>query len=68
MKRLSILMLVLPVLAIASCSSDPDVWRGQAGGAMIGGLAGGVITDSWGGAAVGAAMGGLVGGEIARNR
>lgn len=68
MKRSFIFALVLPVLAIPACSSDPDVWRGQAGGAVIGGAAGGLITDSWGGAAVGAAVGGLVGGEVARNR
>lgn len=68
MKRLLLLALILPWLAAPSCSSDPDVWRGQAGGAMIGGVAGGLITDSWGGAAVGAAVGGLVGGEVAKNR
>ncbi len=68
MKLISILALVLPFLALPSCSSDPDIWRGQAGGAAIGGLAGGLITDSWGGAAVGAAVGGLVGGEVAKNR
>ena len=68
MKRSIILVLILPLLAFPSCSSDPDVWRGQAGGAMIGGVAGGLITDSWGGAAVGAAVGGLVGGEVAKNR
>ena len=68
MKRLVILALVVPFLAFPSCASDPDVWRGQAGGAMIGGVAGGLISDSWGGAAVGAALGGLVGGEVAKNR
>lgn len=68
MKRLTILAIVVPFLALPSCSSDPNVWRGQAGGAMIGGVAGGLISDSWGGAAVGAAVGGLVGGEVAKNR
>jgi hypothetical protein len=68
MKRLSILALVLPFLAVSSCSSDPNIRRGQATGAVVGGVATGLITDSWGGAAVGAAVGGLVGGEIARNR
>jgi hypothetical protein len=68
MKRSFILAVIVSLVALPSCSSDPDVWRGQAGGAMVGGVAGGLITDSWGGAAVGAAMGGLVGGEIARNR
>ena len=51
----------------SSCSSDPNVARGQAGGAAIGGLAGGLITDSLGGAAVGAAMGGLIGGEMKKH-
>jgi hypothetical protein len=68
MKRSSILAVIVALMAFPSCASDPDVRRGQAGGAVVGGVAGGLITDSWGGAAVGAAMGGLVGGEIARNR
>lgn len=69
MKTIRILAVALVGLAFApSCSSDPEVWRGQAGGAMVGGLAGGLIDDGWGGAAVGAALGSLVGGEVARNR
>jgi hypothetical protein len=68
MKHSFILVIILPLLAIPSCSSDPNVRRGQTGGAMIGGVAGGLISDSWGGAAVGAAVGGLVGGEIVKNR
>ena len=68
MKRYLALVLILPFLAAPACSNNPDVWRGQAGGAMIGGVAGGLISDSWGGAAVGAAVGGLLGGEVARNR
>lgn len=67
MKPLSFLLL-LPLVVLPSCSSDPDVRRGQAGGAVIGGAAVGLMTDSWGGAAVGAAVGGLVGGEIVKNR
>jgi hypothetical protein len=68
MKLISILALVVPLFSFTSCSSDPNIWRGQAGGAAVGGLAGGLITDSWGGAAVGAAVGGLVGGEVAKHR
>ena len=68
MKRLSILTLTAAILATTSCSPDPNVRSGQATGAVIGGLATGLISDSWGGAAVGAAVGGLVGGEISRNR
>jgi len=58
---------ILAVLTISSCSWNPDVRRGQAGGAAIGGVAGGLITDSWGGAAAGAAVGGLIGGEMRRH-
>lgn len=68
MKLLPIVILVLPVLAFTSCASDPNVRSGQTTGAVVGGLAGGLITDSWGGAAVGAVAGGLVGGEVAKNR
>jgi hypothetical protein len=68
MKRSIILVFILPLLAFPSCASDPDVRRGQAGGAVIGGVAGGLISDSWGGAAVGAAVGGLIGGEVVKNR
>ena len=68
MKRSSILICLISSLALSSCSSDPNIRRGQATGAVVGGVATGLITDSWGGAAVGAAVGGLVGGEIARNR
>lgn len=68
MKHSFILALILPLLAIPSCSSDPNIRRGQATGAVVGGVAGGLVTDSWGGAAVGAAVGGLVGGEVAKNR
>jgi hypothetical protein len=68
MKRFTLLALVVPFLGSPACSSDPQIWRGQAGGAMVGGVAGGLISDSWGGAAVGAALGGLVGGEVAKNR
>ena len=66
MKHLALLIVVVALLGVSSCSSDPDVRRGQVGGAAVGGLAGGLITDSWGGAAVGAAFGGLVGGEVNR--
>jgi len=62
------LILILPVLAFTSCAADPDVRRGQATGAVVGGAAVGLLSDSWGGAAVGAVAGGLVGGEIAKNR
>lgn len=68
MKLLSVLIFILPVLAFTSCASDPDVRRGQATGAVIGGAAVGLMSDSWGGAAIGAVAGGLVGGEIAKNR
>ena len=66
MKHFITSLTFLAFLTFSSCSSDPSVRRGQAGGAAIGGLAGGLITDSWGGAAVGAAMGGLIGGEMKR--
>ena len=66
MKYFTSILTILVLLLISSCSSDPNVARGQAGGAAIGGLAGGLITDSWGGAAAGAAIGGLVGGEMKR--
>jgi hypothetical protein len=68
MKRLAIPAFLLSLLALSSCSSNPEIRRGQTTGAVVGGLAGGLITDSWGGAAVGAAMGGLIGGEVAKNR
>jgi hypothetical protein len=68
MKQATTLSLIIPFLLLASCSSNPEVWRGQAGGAAIGGAAGGLITKSWGGAAIGAAMGGLIGGEVVRSR
>lgn len=68
MKLLSVLIFILSVLAFTSCASDPDVRRGQATGAVIGGAAVGLMSDSWGGAAIGAVAGGLVGGEIAKNR
>ena len=64
MKTLFLLCNLTTLLLLSSCSSDPNVWRGQAGGAAVGGLAGGLITNSWGGAAVGAAVGGLIGGEM----
>lgn len=64
MKLSTTILGLFALLTFASCSSDPNVARGQAGGAVVGGLAGGLITDSWGGAAVGAAVGGLVGGEM----
>lgn len=66
MKRSIPILVIAAWLGASSCSSDPYVRQGQAGGAAIGGLAGGLITDSWGGAAVGAAVGGLVGGEVRR--
>jgi hypothetical protein len=56
----------LLLLLMPSCSTDPDVRRGQATGAVVGGIAGGLIDDDWEGAAVGAAVGGLTGGAIAR--
>ncbi|WP_035601693.1 hypothetical protein [Haloferula sp. BvORR071] len=62
------LLLLLPLVFLPSCASDPDVRRGQATGAVVGGAAVGLMSDSWGGAAVGAAVGGLVGGEVAKNR
>lgn len=68
MKRSSIFGLAVSFLTLTSCSTDPNVRRGQAAGAVVGGVATGLISDSWGGAAVGAAVGGLVGGEIARHR
>jgi hypothetical protein len=70
MRRLAIpaILVSFPLLLFTSCSSNPEIRQGQTTGAVIGGLAGGLITDSWGGAAVGAAMGGLVGGEVAKNR
>ena len=68
MKRICRLTLtiVLPLLAAPSCATDPHVRKGQATGAVIGGAAIGLISDSWGGAAVGAVVGGLVGGEVAK--
>lgn len=49
------------ITVLSSCHPDPYVRRGRAGGATVGAIAGGVISDSWGGAAVGAAVGGLIG-------
>ena len=68
MKRISTVALIVPAFLLAACSADPHVRGGQATGAVVGGAATGLITESWGGAAIGAAVGGLVGGEIARNR
>ncbi len=64
MKLLAIFTSILSLAFFTSCSSDPSVRHGQIGGAAIGGLATGLITDSWGGAAIGAAAGGLIGGEM----
>ena len=58
--------LSLALILFSSCASDPGVRRGQATGALVGGVATGLISDSWGGAAIGAVAGGLIGGEIAR--
>ena len=66
MKRLVILISIFSLVSFTSCSSDPNVRSGQIGGAAIGGVATGLLTNSWGGAAVGAAVGGLVGGELQR--
>lgn len=55
----------LSLFLLSSCSSDPNVRQGQTTGAVVGALAGGLISDDWGGAAVGAAVGGLAGGAIA---
>lgn len=68
MKNPSLLALAVSFVTLTACSTDPHVRRGQATGAVVGGVATGLITDSWGGAAVGAAVGGLAGGEIARRR
>ena len=66
MKTSTSILTIIALLAFSSCSSDPNVRQGQIGGAAIGGIATGLITDSWGGAAVGAAVGGLIGGELQR--
>lgn len=66
MKRIALLLTIASLVTLPSCSSDPYVRQGEVGGAAIGGLAGGLITDSWGGAAAGAAIGGLIGGETRR--
>lgn len=66
MKHFISILSVFALMTFSSCSSDPNVRKGQAGGAVVGGVATGLITDSWGGAAVGAAVGGLIGGEIKR--
>ena len=68
MKKLTILAAIVSLGSLGSCSNDPNVRSGQYGGAAIGGLAGGLITNSWGGAAAGAAVGGLIGGEVKRSR
>jgi hypothetical protein len=64
MKYLILIASILSLASFTSCSSDPNVRQGQIGGAAIGGVATGLLTNSWGGAAVGAAVGGLVGGEL----
>ena len=58
----------IALLFLPSCSTDPNIHRGQTTGALVGGLAGGLIDDSWGGAALGAAVGALAGGAIAERR
>lgn len=68
MKLLNASIVIAAVIGLTGCSADPNVRHGQIGGAAIGGVAGGLISDSWGGAAVGAAVGGLVGGELNRPR
>jgi len=66
MKTRLLLLGLTTSLILSSCSADPNVRQGQIGGAAVGGIAGGLITDSWGGAAAGAAIGGLIGGEMRR--
>ena len=66
MKHLILIVSILSLAFFTSCSSDPSVRSGQIGGAAVGGVATGLLTNSWGGAAVGAAVGGLVGGELNR--
>jgi len=69
MKKFSLtLCLSLGLMTLPSCSTDPNVRKGQTTGAIVGGLAGGLIDDGWGGAAVGAAAGALAGGAIAERR
>ena len=64
MKHLILIASILSLASFTSCSSNPNVRKGQIGGAAVGGIATGLLTNSWGGAAVGAAVGGLVGGEL----
>lgn len=57
---------MLGALAGTSCTYDPYVNRGRAGGAVLGGVTGAVIGNntglgSWGGAAIGTALGGIMG-------
>jgi hypothetical protein len=66
MKYLTLIALSIGCIFTSSCSSDPNMRQGQTTGAIVGGLAGGLLTDSWGGAAAGVAVGGLVGGEMKR--
>jgi hypothetical protein len=66
MKYLTLIALSAGCILTSSCSSDPNMRQGQTTGAIVGGLAGGLLTDSWGGAVAGAAVGGLVGGEMKR--
>ena len=66
MKTRLLLCGLATTLILSSCSADPNVRKGRMGGAAVGGIAGGLITDSWGGAAAGAAVGGLIGGEMRR--
>jgi hypothetical protein len=69
MKRIYLLIIIGALLAgtVVSCSYDPYVRRGRAGGAALGAATGAVIGNnvkggnSWGGAAIGAAVGGFAG-------
>ena len=53
------------LLLFSSCSTDPRTRNAQTTGAVVGGVAGGLISDDWGGAAVGAGLGALAGGALA---
>lgn len=64
MKYFILITSLLATVTFSSCSADPYVRQGQNTGAVVGAVAGGLISDSWGGAAVGAAAGGLIGGEV----
>jgi len=66
--RSTCLIGLLAAFTLAGCSGMSRQERNTTTGAVIGGVAGAVITDSPAGAAVGAVVGGVVGHEVDKKK